>query len=44
MILESTLTCPAFGTAKAEIMRTDACQIFYACTTCGTLLRPKKVG
>src|SRR5262245_15770966 len=38
---ESTLTCPACGVAKAEIMPTDACQYFYECTSCGTLLRPK---
>ena len=42
MILQSTITCPACGTAKAEAMPTDACQFFYACTGCGTLLRPKQ--
>jgi hypothetical protein len=41
MILESTITCPACGTAKTERMRTDACQFFYDCTGCGKLLRPK---
>jgi hypothetical protein len=29
------------GTAKAEIMPTDACQFFYECNGCGTLLRRK---
>lgn len=41
MNLESTLICPSCGTAKAETMPTDACQFFYDCTGCGTLLRPK---
>lgn len=39
--LSSTITCPVCGTAKAETMPTDACQFFYDCTGCGTLLRPK---
>src|SRR5258707_987918 len=41
MILESTLTCPSCGTAKTEVMPTDACQFFYECTGCGELLKPK---
>ena len=40
-MLESTVTCPSCGTAKVEIMRTDACQFFYDCGGCGALLRPK---
>ena len=39
MITKSTITCPACGTAKTETMPTDACQYFYECTGCGTLLR-----
>ena len=39
--LESKLTCPACGTAKVETMPTDACQYFYECTSCKTLLKPK---
>ncbi|MBI0435785.1 MAG: hypothetical protein DI601_06505 [Azospirillum brasilense] len=42
MILESTITCPHCGTARTETMPTDACQYFYDCTGCGTLLRPKQ--
>jgi hypothetical protein len=38
---ESTITCPSCGTSKIETMPTDACQFFYDCTGCGTLLRPK---
>jgi len=40
-VLESTLTCPVCGVMKAETMPTDACQYFYECTACHTLLRPK---
>ncbi|HEV7263581.1 MAG TPA: GDCCVxC domain-containing (seleno)protein [Falsiroseomonas sp.] len=40
-ILESTITYPACGTAKIEAMPTNACQFFYDCTGCGTLLRPE---
>jgi len=40
-ILESTLTCPACGTRKAETMPTDACLYFYRCIGCQTLLKPK---
>jgi hypothetical protein len=39
--LESTITCPECGFAKAETMPTDACQWFYACAGCGALLRPR---
>jgi hypothetical protein len=41
LITESVITCPSCGTAKLEAMPTDACQFFYECTGCGTLLRPK---
>ncbi|MDI1263296.1 MAG: GDCCVxC domain-containing (seleno)protein, partial [bacterium] len=41
VILESTLTCPSCGTVKMETMPTDACQYFYECTGCKTLLKPK---
>ncbi len=40
-IQESTLTCPACGASKTEVMPSDACQYFYECTHCGELLRPK---
>lgn len=39
--LQSTLTCPHCGTAKTETMSTDACQFFYECSHCHTVLRPK---
>ena len=40
-VLESTLTCPHCGHAKAELMPTDACLFFYECDNCKALLRPK---
>jgi len=41
MILASTITCPACGTARTEAMPVQSCQYFYDCTGCGALLRPK---
>ncbi|MDX8512688.1 GDCCVxC domain-containing (seleno)protein [Mesorhizobium captivum] len=39
--LTSTLTCPLCGHQALEAMPADACQFFYECRGCGTLLRPK---
>jgi hypothetical protein len=39
--LESVLTCPECGHARRELMPTDACQFFYECERCKTVLRPK---
>jgi hypothetical protein len=41
LVLESIITCPACGHTRAESMPVDACQYFYECTGCGTLLKPK---
>ena len=41
VILQSTLTCPQCGRAKTETMPTDACQWFYECEQCHTVLKPK---
>jgi len=40
-LLTSTLTCPHCGRSATETMPTDACQWFYKCTSCGTVLKPK---
>ena len=40
--LESVLTCPKCGFAKAETMPTDACQYLYECNNCRQLIRPKR--
>ncbi len=39
-LLESVLTCPKCGHARAETMPTEACQFFYECGWCKTVLRP----
>ena len=41
VVRESVLTCPYCGHAKREHMPVDACQFFYECESCRTLLRPK---
>jgi hypothetical protein len=41
MIRQSTITCPACGRRKQEIMPTDACLVVYPCSNCGAQLRPK---
>lgn len=40
--LESTITCPECGHQKKETMPTDACQYFYECENCKTVLKPKQ--
>jgi hypothetical protein len=40
--LKSTLTCPNCGYIKDEIMPTNACQYFYECKKCKTILKPLK--
>ena len=39
--LTSVLTCPQCGHVQREEMPTDACQYFYECPGCSTLLKPK---
>ena len=39
--LESVLKCPECGHAKREVMPTEACQFFYECERCKTVLRPQ---
>lgn len=41
VIAVSTITCPACSFSKEEEMPTDACQYFYECENCKTLLKPK---
>jgi uncharacterized C2H2 Zn-finger protein len=40
--LQSTLTCPQCGGVSTETMPTDACQYFYDCPRCGSVLKPLK--
>ena len=39
--LTSTITCPECGHAEVETMPTGACQWFYDCKGCATVLKPK---
>ena len=41
VVHESVLTCPHRGFSKVETMPDDACQFYYECGHCKTLLRPK---
>lgn len=40
IIAESTLICPVCGYSKTETMPTDACQYYYECESCNSLLKP----
>lgn len=40
VVLQSIITCPLCGKRKEETMPTDACQYFYKCTFCETVLKP----
>jgi LSD1 subclass zinc finger protein len=37
---KATFTCPECGFTAVETMPTNACQFFYTCTSCRTLLKP----
>ncbi len=39
-ILNSKITCPECSYEKEETMPTDACQYFYECENCKTILKP----
>lgn len=41
VVLESKITCPNCAISKLEKMPTDACQFFYECTSCKTIIKPK---
>lgn len=38
--IESMITCPHCHHSKTETMPADACQWFYECSFCKTLLEP----
>ena len=42
IISTSTITCPHCKHKKEEMMPTNACQFFYECENCKTILKPKK--
>nr|WP_272943351.1 MULTISPECIES: GDCCVxC domain-containing (seleno)protein [Oceanibaculum] len=39
-VLQSTITCPTCGHVSVETMLENACQYFYECGGCKSLLRP----
>lgn len=40
--LYSTIKCPHCGHSEVEEMPTNACQYFYSCLQCKTILKPKE--
>jgi hypothetical protein len=42
MVTKSTITCPTCDFPKQEVMPIDACQFFYQCANCKTVLKPKR--
>ncbi|HEY0580379.1 MAG TPA: GDCCVxC domain-containing (seleno)protein [Candidatus Nitrosocosmicus sp.] len=42
IIIQSVITCPLCNFQKEETMEVNACRFFYQCTSCNTLLKPKK--
>ena len=42
IVPDSLITCPNCGYQKKEIMPTDACQYFYECENCKTILKPQQ--
>jgi len=42
VILQSMITCPKCSHQKMETMPTNACQFFYECESCKTVLKPTK--
>ncbi|HJT71240.1 MAG TPA: GDCCVxC domain-containing (seleno)protein [Terriglobales bacterium] len=41
VVLQSVVSCPQCGTARQETMPTDSCRLYYECSHCKTVLRPK---
>lgn len=41
ILTTSIITCPECGFSKEEEMPVDACQYFYECEHCKTVLKPK---
>ncbi|MDH3711852.1 MAG: hypothetical protein OER04_18330 [Cyclobacteriaceae bacterium] len=40
--LLSTITCPACGHKKEEMMPTNACLYYYECQNCQALIKPRE--
>ena len=42
VITKTSLTCPKCGSVQAAEIPMNACQFFYECAHCKTILRPEK--
>ena len=42
VVTRARLTCPQCGYVQETDMPTDACQFFYDCVNCKSVLRPKE--
>ncbi len=42
IITSARLTCPQCGYVQEADMPTDACQFFYDCVNCKSVLRPRE--
>lgn len=42
IITKSIILCPNCGYKKEEVMPADACQYFYECENCKTILKPQQ--
>ncbi len=42
IVLQSVITCPVSGNKQEETMPVDACQFFYECKNCKTMIKPKE--
>jgi len=40
-VTKSVIVCPRCEFAKEEVMPVDACQFFYQCSNCKTVLKAK---
>ena len=41
IMLQSVIACPVCGHQQEETMPVDACQYFYQCKNCKTVIKPK---
>ncbi len=42
LVTQANITCPECGHSEQEDMPADACQFFYQCKKCRTVLKPKQ--
>ena len=42
IVYQSTITCPECGFSKTEEMPANACQYFYECSNCHSIIKPNE--